>query len=203
MTRYTTAAVLTVLAVAGWSWAAGNRFYMGGMLVSNNLRVIDGRAYVPIVDLARALDASISERTDGYDLIAARTANQPPYQVLLLEAGDRRDGSTRDIMRVTSDFTTDTKRIFVNAGITGLTKGDTITGTLMAVDVITASGARVWDTEVASADVEAPGEESTANFDFTAPTKGWPTGSYVVHVFVNGERVDSIELTISKPEQQP
>ncbi len=120
------------------------------------------------------------------------------YKVKILEAGDERDESSRDITHVTTEFTTAAKEIYVNAGITGLTKGDTITGTMMAVDVTTASGAKVRDAKVASADVEAPGESSTANFNFSPPDKGWPTGSYSVEVAVNGEKVDAIDLTISK-----
>jgi len=122
------------------------------------------------------------------------------YKVKLLEAGDKRDETSREITSNTTTFTTATKEIFVNAGITGLAKGDKITGTMMAVEVVTASGVKVRDAKVASADVEAPGEESTANFNFSPPDKGWPTGSYTVDVSVNGEKVDSIELTITKAE---
>jgi len=121
------------------------------------------------------------------------------YRVKILEAGDERDESSRDITHTTTEFTTAVKEIYVNAGITGLTKGDTITGTMMAVDVTTPSGAKVRDAQVASADVEAPGESSTANFNFSPPDKGWPTGSYTVEIAVNGEKVDAIDLTISKP----
>jgi len=121
------------------------------------------------------------------------------YKVKVLEAGDERDEESRDITHATTAFTTAVKEIYVNAGISGLTKGDTITGTLMAVEVVTSTGAKVRDVKVASADVEAPGAQSTANFNFSPPDKGWPTGSYAVEVAVNGEKVDAIELTISKP----
>jgi cytoskeletal protein RodZ len=123
------------------------------------------------------------------------------YKVKVLEAGDARDESSRDITHTTTTFTTAVKEIYVNAGITGLTKGDTITGTMMAVDVVTGTGAKVRDAKVASADVSAPGAESTANFNFSPPDKGWPTGSYTVDVSVNGEKVDAIELTITKAGQ--
>jgi outer membrane usher protein FimD/PapC len=46
--------------------------------------------------------------------------------------------------------------------------------------------------------VAAPGTESTANFNFSPPDAGWPTGTYTVEVAVNGEPVDTIDLTIKK-----
>jgi hypothetical protein len=119
-------------------------------------------------------------------------------KVVTLVAGDQRDEESREITNTTTTFTTATQAIFVNAAIKGLQKDAKITGTLMAVDVVTASGAKVRDTEVASTDVTSPGDEATVNLNFTPPTKGWPTGKYVVNILVEGQQIDSLDLTIEK-----
>jgi len=119
-------------------------------------------------------------------------------KILTLMAGDQRDEESREITHSTTTFTAKTAAIFVNAELKGLKKDAKITGALMAVDVVTASGAKVRDTEVASTDVASPGETATANFNFTPPAKGWPTGKYVVNILVDGQQIDSLELTIEK-----
>lgn len=153
----------------------------------------------PPEDKPAASDAGKSDTADK-DATEAKPESEAAskYKVKILEAGDKRDESSREITNNATEFTTATKEIFVNAGIAGLTKGDKITGTMMAVEVVTATGVKVRDAKVASADVEAPGEESTANFNFSPPEKGWPTGTYTVDIAVNGEKVDSIDISIKK-----
>ncbi len=140
-----------------------------------------------------------ADKDAGGDQTAGEATDK--YTVKILEAGDERDEETREITHATTEFTTAVKEIYVNAGITGLTKGDTITGTMIAVEVVKANGTKLRDAKAASAEVAAPGESATANFNFSPPESGWPTGSYTVEVAVNGEKVDAIELTISKPDQ--
>ena len=123
-----------------------------------------------------------------------------PIKVVSLVAGDRRDATSEEITNATTTFTTKTPTIYVNAGIAGLTKGAKITGTLRVVDVVTASGDEHRDTDLGSLDVIAPGDKATAHFSFTADAEGWPVGSYVLNVTVDGQQTDSIELTVKKAE---
>lgn len=133
---------------------------------------------------------------------AAKTETEAPAtteagaKVVELVVGDKFDAESKKITNETKSFAVDTPEIFVNAAITGLTSGAKITGALSAVDVKLADGTEVKDKELKSVDVESPGEEATARFSFTPPEKGWPAGTYVVKVSVDGQEVDSAELTV-------
>jgi len=127
---------------------------------------------------------------------AAPSAKESGAKVVELVVGDKFDAESKKITNETKSFAVDTPEIFVNAAITGLTSGAKITGALSAVDVKLADGTEVKDKELKSVDVESPGEEATARFSFTPPEKGWPAGTYVVKVSVDGQEVDSAELTV-------
>lgn len=117
-------------------------------------------------------------------------------KVVVLEVGDQFDEAEKEVTHQTETFTPETKAIYVSAGIKGLEKDATITGTLKAVEVTTADGTKIRDHEVASTDMKAPGEESTVNFTFSAPTAGWPKGAYVVEIAVEGKVIETVDLTV-------
>lgn len=129
---------------------------------------------------------------------AAPAATESGVKVVSLVSGDKFDEQSKEITNETTTFSTDTPEIFVNAGITGLATGAKITGTFTAVDVTLADGTAIKDKDLKSTDVEAPGAEATARFSFTPPEEGWPVGSYVVKVSVDGQEVDSVDLTVEK-----
>ncbi len=112
-------------------------------------------------------------------------------KVVVLEVGDQFDPAKREGTHKTDTFTPETKAIYVSAGSKGLEKDATITGTLKAVEVTTKDGTKIRDHEVASTDMKAPGEESTVNFTFSAPTAGWPKGTYVVEIGVEGKVIET------------
>jgi len=117
-------------------------------------------------------------------------------KVVVLEVGDEFDEAKKQVTHQTDTFTPESKAIYVSAGIKGLAKDATITGTLKAVEVTTKDGTKIRDHEVASTDMKAPGEESTVNFTFSAPTAGWPKGSYVVEIGVEGQVIETVDLTV-------
>lgn len=80
MKRSMLAAVVAVVAVGvvvAGVWAAGSlKLYMNGEVASTDLRVINGRSYVPVADIAKALGAPITKREDGYEIGQPGGANQ-------------------------------------------------------------------------------------------------------------------------------
>lgn len=69
--------ILTTAIAAGICWAAaGTKLYMDGKLASSRVVVVDGRAYVPVVDVAQALGMVVGEAEDGYSLTREGGANQ-------------------------------------------------------------------------------------------------------------------------------
>jgi len=81
MRRSHTAAIaglaLTAGVLAGVCWAAaGTRLYIDGKLASSRVVILDGRAYVPVVDVGEALGMVVGEAEDGYKLIRPGGANQ-------------------------------------------------------------------------------------------------------------------------------
>jgi hypothetical protein len=68
---------VTALSVAAFAWAAaGSRLYVNGQVASQDVRVIDGRNYVPVGDLAKALGMTVVSRADGIELTNAGGAGQ-------------------------------------------------------------------------------------------------------------------------------
>ena len=117
-------------------------------------------------------------------------------QVASLDIGEQYADDA--IGNATTTFAPTAPVMHVAASITGLAKGATIRGTLRAVDVTDAKGNTIRDYEVASKELSAPGAESTAHFEFSAPTAGWPVGKYVVEVAVDGQIIKTAEITVEK-----
>ncbi len=79
--RATASVLLPVVALAiasGAAWAVqtGLRLTMDGAVVSTNVRSIDGRAYVPLVDVAKALGRTVNASGGAYDLALAASAQR-------------------------------------------------------------------------------------------------------------------------------
>lgn len=73
------AAVTIALGAAmepAWARVAEQKLYLNGKVASTNIIVQNGVAYVPIKDIAAALDMSAEKRADGYALVKAGGANQ-------------------------------------------------------------------------------------------------------------------------------
>ncbi len=126
----------------------------------------------------------------------AEVETHPTAKVVVLEVGDQFDEEKEEITNQTKTFSPDTPVIYVSAGIKGLTKGEVVSGTLVAVDVTDSEGTRIRDYEVVSTEREAPAEESTMQFKFSAPTTGWPVGTYKVDVAGSGQLIDTVEVTV-------
>ncbi len=63
--------------IVGICWAAaGTKLYVDGKLASSRVVIVDGRAYVPVVDVAEALGMTVGQVEDGYALTREGGANQ-------------------------------------------------------------------------------------------------------------------------------
>lgn len=68
--------VMTLAAGAGWAGQAGLAVSINGKAASTDTRTINGRVYVPISDVAKALNMTVVKKADGYDLVPEGGANQ-------------------------------------------------------------------------------------------------------------------------------
>ena len=76
-TKRIVGSLLALVVVAGICWAASkSKLYINGQVASTNLRVIDGRSYAPVAEVAKALGATIATREDGYEIVMPGGANQ-------------------------------------------------------------------------------------------------------------------------------
>jgi len=116
--------------------------------------------------------------------------------VVILKVGDQYDKATGEVTSQTRTFAPDTPLMHVSAGITGLTAGTMVQGTLRAIEVTNNEGTVLRDIELATVEVEAPAEESTIHFEFNAPDTGWPPGAYAVDIVTGGEVIETVELTV-------
>lgn len=130
--------------------------------------------------------------------VPAEVETHPTAKVVVLSVGDQFDEEKDEITNQTKTFTPEKPVIYVSAGIKGLTKGEVVTGTLIAVDVTDSEGTQIRDYEVASTELEAPGEESTMQFKFSAPTTGWPVGTYKVEIAGSHKLIDTVDVTVEK-----
>ncbi|MHB8637772.1 MAG: hypothetical protein ACYC96_15000 [Fimbriimonadaceae bacterium] len=71
----TSVLAVTVVATAIALVQTGARLTMNGKTLSNDLRVIGGRTYVPLADMARALSGKIVKKGKGYDIQTAPTGD--------------------------------------------------------------------------------------------------------------------------------
>ena len=116
-------------------------------------------------------------------------------EVLEILMGATRDEAGR-IAPHTTQFTPSTPEIYVSAAMKCLDSGAIVTATMNAIRVITIDGDVIENTEVLTTEVEAPGAEATATFDFLAPDAGWPAGSYEIIISVDGAIVETLDLTV-------
>ena len=70
------ATALILVPCAAWALQAHLKLTMNNSLVSTDVRVIDGSAWVKVADVAKALDMVVVKKDDGYELIRAGGANQ-------------------------------------------------------------------------------------------------------------------------------
>ena len=72
-----TLAVLGVAATAAYVFAAAiaPKLIVNGKTASNDVRMIGGKAYVPLNDVAKALDMQVAKTADGYSLSKSGGAN--------------------------------------------------------------------------------------------------------------------------------
>lgn len=117
-------------------------------------------------------------------------------KVVILKVGDQYDEAAGEVTSQARTFAPDTPSIHVSAGITGLAAGAMVQGTLRAIEVTDSEGTVLRDIEVATVEVEAPAEESTIHFEFSAPDAGWPAGAYVVDIATAGEVIETVEITV-------
>jgi hypothetical protein len=122
----------------------------------------------------------------------AEVETHPTAKIAVLKVGDQFDEETEEITNQTRAFSPDTPVIYVSAGITGLTKGEMVKGTLMAVEVTAKDGTEIRDQEVTFTELEAPADESTMQFKFLAPTDGWPVGSYKVDIDGTDKLIETV-----------
>ena len=70
------ATALILVPCAAWALQSHLKLTMNNSLVSTDVRVIDGSAWVKVNDVARALDMVVVRKDDCYDLTRAGGANQ-------------------------------------------------------------------------------------------------------------------------------
>jgi hypothetical protein len=71
------AAVAMILGVGAAALAqAGKALIINGQVASHDVRVIEGRPYVPVADVAKALGQTVVMRAGGYEITTAGGANQ-------------------------------------------------------------------------------------------------------------------------------
>jgi hypothetical protein len=63
-------------AALAWAGGDGVRLYLNNKVASSSVIMHNGATYVPVRDVAAALDLSVEKRPDGYALIRAGGANQ-------------------------------------------------------------------------------------------------------------------------------
>lgn len=72
----TTMAVLGLGLAAAFAAQASQRLFVNGATASTDVRLIGGRPYVPLSDVAKALDYTVQKAVGGYQLIKAGGATQ-------------------------------------------------------------------------------------------------------------------------------
>jgi len=71
-----TVALAVTISAAVWAADTTKRLRVDGSVVSSDVRTIEGRAYVPLADVAKAFRRTVVATKDGYDLAEAGGANQ-------------------------------------------------------------------------------------------------------------------------------
>jgi len=140
------------------------------------------------------------EPTSGPPTPPAVTESTPdetvPSPVGMEQVGKGYDEATKEVTEITSIFAPTDPEIHVNVLVGELTTGEKVTGTLIAKAVTDSEGTKIFDYQVASTELDAPGAESTFHFTFSAPDAGWPVGSYEVLLAKGGATFYTINLGV-------
>jgi len=67
---------LAAFVVVAYAAGAASKLYINNSVASSGVKVIDGKAYVPIADVAKALDMVVKKRGDGYEMVKDGGAGQ-------------------------------------------------------------------------------------------------------------------------------
>ena len=94
----------------------------------------------------------------------------------------------------TSTFTPDTFKIYALFKTTGAKNGDKMRGALIAEDV---GNVAPPNTKVLETKIDMEGDTEDGEFNFTKPTKGWPTGKYRVEIYLNDKLVTTAKFTVN------
>ena len=70
------AGMLASAAAMAWAAGVGTKLYVNGKVASADVIMKDGRAYVPVKDVAAALGMTVVSRSDGFELTREGGANQ-------------------------------------------------------------------------------------------------------------------------------
>lgn len=68
--------ILLAGAAGAYAWQAAQKLIIGGKTVSVDVRTIGGKAYVPLTDVAKALDFTVQKTAGGYELVKSGGTNQ-------------------------------------------------------------------------------------------------------------------------------
>ncbi len=132
----------------------------------------------------------------GTTVVPSGEAGEAGPKVVVLQVGDEYDEQSSEVTSQTNTFSPQTPVMHISAGISGLVTGQMVQCTLRAVDVTDAEGTIIRDVEVVSVETEAPAEESTMHFEFSAPEAGWPVGAYAAEIAVADEVIEAIDITV-------
>lgn len=69
-------AALLIAAVACWAAQHAAKLIVNGRTASTDVRIINGKAYAPLADVAKALNMVIAKRGGNYEMVAPGGANQ-------------------------------------------------------------------------------------------------------------------------------
>ena len=73
---YAITAIAIALVVAGACWAASGKLIINGRVASNDVRVIGGKSYAPLGDIAKSLGMVLTKSGNTYTMAVAGGANQ-------------------------------------------------------------------------------------------------------------------------------
>lgn len=117
-------------------------------------------------------------------------------RVVAFQIGDKFDRARKRITHQTATFTPKTKTIYVTVTIEGLDKGAEIVCILRVLNVKDINGKALKKFNLASTSVTSPGAEALANFNFTAPPRGWRTGSYMIGIIAGENVLQTIPIAV-------
>ena len=177
-----------------WYWACG-----GCGCLAIVLAVVIGLIVWAGGRAKDAVEKSVKELETKTSGMTGTEATSGP-RVKSMRVGDVYDEQAQKVTGERTEFAPDSPEIHMDADLAGLTTGQKITATLIAVSVIDTEGNLIQNHQVASVDYEAPGPEPGIHAKFTPPDKGWPTGEYVIELTVDGQKIQESELTVKGEE---